>query len=147
MNYLRQAVDLARKSLEAGAFPAGAVLVTISGNVYESAPSVAWNHGECMAIDKAIKAEGGPLTGAVMCASMESCLMCSSKMYWAGITKVYFVMPKSRTNTLYAYEDNVSMHEHLKNFNTPIEVVQDDELLDEAVELYETWTKKIESTV
>jgi tRNA(Arg) A34 adenosine deaminase TadA len=40
MHYLQQAVDLSRKSLEAGEFPAGAVLVTKKGNVYESDPSV-----------------------------------------------------------------------------------------------------------
>lgn len=50
MDYLRQAVKLSRKSFDAGKFPAGAVLVTKSGNVYESDPSLAYYHGECMAI-------------------------------------------------------------------------------------------------
>jgi tRNA(Arg) A34 adenosine deaminase TadA len=145
MNYLQQAVDLSRKSLEAGEFPAGAVLVTASGNVYESDPSVAWYHGECMVIDKAIKAEGRPLKGAVMYASMESCLMCSAKMYWAGISKVYYVIPKSSTNTQYAYEDDRSMKEHTASFHVPIESINDDTILDEALGLYNEWVKKIES--
>jgi tRNA(Arg) A34 adenosine deaminase TadA len=85
--YLNKAVRLSRKSFEAGEFPAGAVLVTKSGNVYESDPSLPHYHSECMVIDKAIKAEGCPLTDAVIYASMESCLMCSAKMYWAGVTK------------------------------------------------------------
>lgn len=144
-DYLKQAVDLSRKSFEAGEFPAGAVLVTKSGNVYESDPSLAHYHGECMVIDKAIKAEGAPLNGAVMYASMESCLMCSAKMYWAGITQVHFVIPKSKTNALYAYEDDRPMSEHTGKFNTPLESIQDDTLLDEAFGLYEAWVKKIET--
>lgn len=145
MNYLEQAVDLSRKSFEAGEFPAGAVLVTKSGNAYESDPSLPYYHGECMVIDKAIKTEGYPLTDAVMYASMESCLMCSAKMYWAGITKVHFVIPKNKTNTLYAYEDGLPMQDRIKLFNTPITAEQDGALLDEALSLYEAWVKKIES--
>lgn len=147
MNYLQQAVNLSRKSLEAGEFPAGAVLVTKSGNVYESDPSVAWYHGECMVIDKAIKAEGAPLTDAVMYASMESCMMCSAKMYWADVTKVHYVIPKAKTNTTYAYEDDLPMSEHTKQFHTKLESIQDKTLLNEALGLYEAWVKKIEANV
>lgn len=147
MNYLQKAIDLARKSFEAGQFPAGAILVTKSGNVYESDPSLAYYHGECMAIDKAIKAEGHPLSDAVMYTSMESCMMCSAKMYWAGVTKIYFVMPKDKTNTLYAYEDNVAMSEHIKSFNTKLSAKQDPTLLDEALGLYDAWVKKIEGGI
>ena len=145
MDYLKRAIDLSRKSLEAGEFPAGAVLVTKSGAVYESDPSLPHYHGECMVIDKAIKAEGYPLTDAVLYSSMESCLMCSAKMYWAGVTKVIFVIPKAKTNTLYAYEDSMPMHEHLKGFNTPLQSTQDETHLDEALGLYEAWVKKIEA--
>lgn len=144
-DYLKQAVRLSRKSFEAGEFPAGAVLVTKSGGVYESDPSLPHYHGECMVIDKAIKAEGHPLTGAVMYASMESCLMCSSKMYWAGITEGYFVIPKDKTNILYAYEDILPMQGRIQRFNTPIVAKQDATLLDEALGLYEEWVKRIEA--
>jgi tRNA(Arg) A34 adenosine deaminase TadA len=145
MNYLQQAVDLSRKSFEAGEFPAGAVLVTKSGGVHESDPSLPHYHGECMVIDKAIEAEGYPLTNAVMYASMESCLMCSAKMYWAGITKVHYVIPKSQTDTKYAYEDDLPMQDRIRQFNTPVEAEQDNTLLDEAIELYRAWVKKIEA--
>lgn len=141
--YLKQAINLSRKSFEAGEFPAGAVLVTKSGKVYKSDPSLAYYHGECMVIDRAIKAEGYPLTDAVMYTSMESCLMCSAKMYWAGITKVQFIIPKSKTNTLYAYEDDRPMSEHISTFNTPLTSTQDDTLLNEALGLYDAWVKKI----
>ena len=144
-DYLQQAVDLSHASFQAGEFPAGAVLVTKTGNVYTSDPSVAWYHGECMVIDKAINAEDAPLTGAIVYSSMESCLMCSAKMYWAGITEVHFVIPKSKTNTLYAYEDSRPMQEHIQSFNTPLKSVPHDDLLEEALTLYNAWTKKIEA--
>lgn len=142
--YLKQAVELSKKSFENGKFPAGAVLVTKSGGVYTSDPSLAYYHGECMVIDKAIEAEGFPLIDSVIYSSMESCLMCSTKMYWAGITEVHFVIPKSSTNTLYAYEDSFPMQEKISKFNTPLISTQHSDYIDEALELYQTWVKKIE---
>lgn len=144
-DYLKQAVNLSRKSFEAGEFPAGAVLVTKSGQIYESDPSLPWYHGECMVIDKAIKAEGYPLTDAVVYSSMESCLMCSAKMYWAGVSQVHFVIPKIKTDTKYAYEDDMPMTEHTQHFNTPLVSQQRGALLDEALGLYRDWVKKIEA--
>jgi tRNA(Arg) A34 adenosine deaminase TadA len=146
-DYLQKAVDLSRKSFEAGEFPAGALLVTKSGAVYESDPSLPHYHGECMVIDKAIKAEGYPLADAVMYASMESCLMCSAKMYWAGITKVHYVIAKSQTDAKYAYEDAKPMQDRIEQFNTPIVAKQDATLLDEALSLYKAWVEKIEGKV
>ncbi len=145
MDYLQRAVELSRISFEAGQFPAGAVLVTNEGNVYESEPSLAWYNGECMVIDKAIAAEDAPLVGATMYASMESCLMCSAKMYWAGVTKAHFVIPKDKTNTNYAYEDDKPMSEHIASFHDPIKTLQDSTLLGEALSLYDAWVKKIET--
>jgi tRNA(Arg) A34 adenosine deaminase TadA len=145
VSYLRSAIDLSRKSFDAGEFPAGAVLVTKSGKVYESEPSLLYYHSESMVIDKAIQAEGAPLAGATIYASMEPCLMCSAKMYWAGVTNVEYVIPKEKTNTRYAYEDDKPMAEHLAGFNTPIHLKHDAELLDEALELYSDWVKKIEA--
>jgi tRNA(Arg) A34 adenosine deaminase TadA len=144
MDYLKRTIELAVESLSAGEFPAGALLVTQNGNVYESEPSVPWYHGECMVIDKAIKTEGAPLDNAVMYASMESCLMCSAKMYWSGVTKVYFVIPKDKVNAEYAYEDSKPMSEHISSFHTPIETIQDGTLLNEALASYYAWVNKIE---
>jgi tRNA(Arg) A34 adenosine deaminase TadA len=145
MNYLQKAIELSRNSFEVGEFPAGAVLVMPSGTMYESDPSVSWNHAECSVLDEAISSEAAPLKGAIVYASMEPCLMCYAKMYWAGVTKVSFVIPKSKTNTQYAYEDNLPMHEHIKAFNTPIQVEHNNALLDEALKYYEEWIQGIES--
>ena len=145
MDYLKRAVDLSKASLEAGMFPAGAVLVTKKGNTYESGPSVAHNHGESMVVDQAVEKEGLPLTGAMMYASMHPCLMCSARMYWAGVRNVEFVIPKSAVNAEYAYENNGDVDEIVKTFHEPVEMVQKPELFTTAISYYNEWVKKIEA--
>ena len=145
MDYLARAVELSRASFDAGEFPAGAVLVSKNGNVYESKPSLPHNHGEMMVIDMAIELEGAPLSGATVYASMQPCLMCSAKMYWAGVGNVQYVVPKTAVNAQYAYEDNEGTQEIAKNFWKPIIMTQAPEMLEEALAIYRQWANKIES--
>ncbi len=98
-----------------------------------------------MVIDKAIAAEGYPLAGAVIYGSMEPCLMCYAKMYWAGVAEVRYVIPKAKTNAIYAYEDALPMQDRVKQFNTPIVATHDNTLLDEALSYYDAWVEKIEA--
>ncbi|MES2225803.1 MAG: deaminase [Patescibacteria group bacterium] len=144
-DYLKRAVELAKASFAAGEFPAGAVLVTKSAKVYESKPSLPHNHGETMVIDMAIAAEGAPLTGAIIYASMQPCLMCSSKMYWAGIDTVHYVIPKSSVRADYAYESQASTEILAADFFKPIVMTHHPEFLQEALEAYDEWVRKIES--
>jgi len=144
-DFLKRAVELSRFSLDAGEFPAGAVLVSKKGSIYESKPSIPHNHGETMVIDLAIEAEGAPLEEAVIYASMQPCLMCSAKMYWAGVRTVYFVIPKTEVKAEYAYEDTTDTAQLAKNFFAPITMSHEPELLDEAMSIYNAWVKKIES--
>ncbi len=144
MDYLKRAVELAKISFQVGEFPAGAVLVSKSGRVYESKPSLPHNHGEMMIIDMAIEAEGTPLTGATIYASMQPCLMCSAKMYWAGIDTVHYVLPKSSVRADYAYESPLDSDATVATFFKPIQMTQDSELHNEAMEVYREWVKKIE---
>ena len=145
MDYLKRAVELAKASFDAGQFPAGAVLVTKNGTVYESGPSLAHNHGESMVIDQAVDDEGLPLVGARLYASMHPCLMCSSKMYWAGVRYVEYVIPKSAVNASYAYENDGDVDEVIRTFHEHIEIVQKQELFDEAIDYYNSWVRSIEA--
>ncbi len=145
MDYLNRAVELSKLSFEAGEFPAGAVLVTKNGKVYESKPSLPHNHGEMMVIDMAIEAEGAPLTGAAIYASMQPCLMCSAKMYCAGIDTIHYVIPKSNVRADYAYESPLDADTTASGFFKPIQMIHHPELLNEAMKIYEVWVKKIES--
>jgi tRNA(Arg) A34 adenosine deaminase TadA len=145
MDYLKRAVELAQTSFEAGEFPAGAVLVSKNGGVYESKPSVPHNHGETMVIDMAIEAEGAPLIGATIYASMQPCLMCSSKMYWAGIENVHYAIPKSDVRADYAYENDSDTAAIVSKFFKPLNMTQHPELMGEALATYKEWVRKIES--
>lgn len=145
MDYLKRAVELSKASFDAGEFPAGAVLVTKGGKIYESKPSVPYNHGETMVIDMAIDAEGSPLVGATMYASMQPCLMCMAKMYWVGIDTVHYAIPKTSVRADYAYESEVDADDMAKNFFKPISMTAHPELLEEAAGIYQEWVKKIEA--
>ena len=52
-----------------------------------------YQHAECQAIDSAFQ-RFGKLTGATLYASMEPCIMCLSRAYWAGIRKIIFAARK-----------------------------------------------------
>lgn len=145
MDYLKRAVELAKTSFEAGEFPAGAVLVSKNGKVYESKPSLPHNHGEMMVIDSAIEAEGAPLISATIYASMQPCLMCSAKMYWAGIDTVHYVIPKSSVRADYAYESSLDVDATVAAFFKTIQMTQHPELHGHAMGSYEAWVRKIES--
>lgn len=143
MDYLKRAVELSLISFEAGEFPAGAVLVSKNGNVYESKPSVPYNHGEMMVIDKAIETEGAPLTGAKVYSSMEPCLMCASKMYWSGVESVEYVIPKESVTAEYAYENAEVIHKATAGFFRPVPMTNIPQGLEEALEVYRGWERKI----
>jgi guanine deaminase len=143
MNYLQRAIELAQASFEAGEFPAGALLVSKSGRVYESKPSVPHNHGETMVIDMAIEAEGAPLTGAVIYTSMQPCLMCSAKMYWAGVDTVHYIIAKVSVRADYAYESPVNSETIISNFFKPINMIHHPELEQKALSVYNSWVTNI----
>lgn len=144
MDYLRRAVELSKASFEAGKFPAGAVLVTKSGNVYESKPSVPHNHGESMVIDMAAIAEGTPLTGAILYASMQPCLMCAAKMFWTDVETVHYAIPKKAVREDYAYENADDVEKVTKTFFKRITMTHVPEFAEQALAIYDAWVTKIE---
>lgn len=87
-----------------------------------------------MVIDMAIEAEGPPLAGATIYASMQPCLMCSAKMYWVGIDAVHYVIPKSSVRADYAYESPLDSDATVAAFFRPIQMTQHSELQGEAME-------------
>jgi tRNA(Arg) A34 adenosine deaminase TadA len=139
MEYLKRALELAQSSLEAGNFPAGAVLVSKTGDIYESSPSLGYNHSETMIIDKAIDTEGFPLNGAVVYASMQPCLMCLSKMYWAGINEVHYVISQTDIEPKDAFESQLNLKEISQAFFRPISLMPHPELLEVALSSYNSW--------
>ncbi len=131
-------------SLDAGEFPAGAVLVSANGNVYESKPSIPHNHGEMMVIDRAVEKEGIPLMGAKIYASMEPCIMCLCKMYWAGVSDVEYAVAKADVRSDYAYESEQDPQKFSSGLHKPVSLIQNTENLEDALTVYRSWIQKIE---
>ena len=99
--YISLAIDQARKSVQNGGFPAGAVIVK-DGKVISEGISVGDNlhdptaHAETAAIREACrKLKTTNLEGATMYESLECCTMCFSVAYWSGISRIVYASKKT----------------------------------------------------
>lgn len=95
-SFLRRAIQKAEESVKQGGFPAGAVVVTNNriigegvsvGNMLHDPTS----HGEMAAIRDACKnLSVSDLSGAVLYASMQPCMMCFGAAMWGGISEIVY---------------------------------------------------------
>lgn len=144
-NFLKQAIELSKMSFDQGLFPAGAVIARGDNVISESVSSIwpaANHHSETDAIDKAMDLLQTQLSDCTLYASMESCLMCLSRAYWAGIRKIVFAIPRSLVDSKLAYEGIHETNAILKTFNEPIELIHLKEFEALALETYLLWEKK-----
>lgn len=137
--FLNLAIEQSKQSVAQGRFPAGAVVVK-GGEVIASGVSDAYpgyQHAECRAIDVAFQ-EQGILTNATLYASMEPCMMCLSRAYWAGIRKIVYAIGRERLKVEY-YEgahDNVQI---MSAMNENIEYIHLNEQENDALEIVRKW--------
>lgn len=143
LDYLQKALQLAEKSFEHGEFPAGAVVVTKNGEVFESGNSFGWNHAEAQVVDKALAKFGPDLASCTLYTTMQPCVGCASKIYWGGIRKIVYIISKDKVNPILCYEGEYDLNEILDSFHEKIIITQDDTYLEQALGLYKTWEKKI----
>ncbi len=94
--FMREAIELSKRSVESGGGPFGAVVVRDGEIVSRGANSVTVSndptaHAEVCAIRDACRKVGDfKLTGCELYTSCEPCPMCLSAAYWAGIDKIYY---------------------------------------------------------
>ena len=140
--YIKQAIENSRISMEDGRFPAGAVVVkdneVIASEVSSPFPNLL--HADSKAIYKAFD-KYGPLKGATLYIGLESCLMCTSMAYWAGIRRIVYAVPKSKISGDY-YETHEDTSAIIEKFNEKIEKVHLAELEDEALKIVHEWEKR-----
>ena len=150
--YAKMSVDLAENSFCNGEFPAGAVVVIPSKKLsnremfFISGNSYGYEHAELQAIDSAIRASKGvypPLKDAVLFASMESCLMCMAKAYWAGIRKIYYILPKNMVNTKLCYAGDFDFNDLVPKFWEKMQVEKIDGDVDRLLRLYNMWEERV----
>ncbi|MBW7955665.1 nucleoside deaminase [Patescibacteria group bacterium] len=148
-DYLKLAVEQAKKSVREGGFPAGAVVVK-DGKVLSEGVSLGWKlndpteHAETSAIRKACKAIGSSdLDGAVLYESLECCNMCFSVANWGGISKIVYACQKTSEMVKNFYYEGLTDNQVLNsNNNRKIEVVFIPDFEQECLDLVKEWEDK-----
>lgn len=140
IQFIKQVITKSKDSAEEGFFPAGAIVAKGEEILSEmvSAKFPDYKHAEYKAIDEAFEKIKAPLSECTLYASMEPCLMCLSKAYWAGIRKIVFTISKERLNVEYYEGDS----ENIK-FNDDIELIHKVEYEEEALAVVRDWESKL----
>lgn len=105
--YMQMALEEAKKALEKGEVPVGAVVVwegrevvAVAHNTRESEKN-ALHHAELIAIDRACKVLGGwRLHKATLYVTLEPCLMCSGAILSSRIARVVYGAPDLKAGGL-----------------------------------------------
>ncbi|MCF7834131.1 MAG: nucleoside deaminase [Candidatus Pacebacteria bacterium] len=147
-NFLQQAIELSKKSIEQGGFPVGALVVKDEVIISEGLSDGknrkdATSHAEIEAIRNAsIKLDTRDLKGCEVYSSMEPCLMCFSACYWAKITKIVYAVGKDKLSKQH-YEGLHSIENINTENNRQIEIIHIKELENEALSLIQDWEKNL----
>ena len=118
LKFLRQAIEVSRRSRENGNHPFGAILVSSAGEVLlEAENSVnttkdATGHAETNLMRLASQEFSKEiLKTSTMYSSCEPCVMCSGAMYWAGVRRLIYALPEARLYEITgANPENPTMH-------------------------------------
>lgn len=146
--FLQQAIEQAKKSVAEGGFPAGAVIVK-NGEVIGEGASVGnklndpTSHGEMAAIRAACKnLSTTDLSGSVLYASMQPCLMCLGASMWSAIPKIVFACPKEKVSAEY-YGGHYQPSAINAELTRPIKLVHFAELEDDSLAIVREWEKSL----
>lgn len=144
--YMKKAIGLAKKSVEKGGGPFGAVIVKDEVVVAQGANCVTLNndptaHAEVSTIRKACKKLNTfDLSGSVLYTSCEPCPMCLSAAYWAHIDKIYYGCTKEDAKNI-GFDDSFIYDQiNLKPEKRSIPALNI--LHDQAIEAFRMWDNK-----
>jgi tRNA(Arg) A34 adenosine deaminase TadA len=127
-SFVRQAIALAAQAGKRGDPPFGALLA--SGDAVlltaESTANTEGNttrHAETNLVQKAIqKLTREQIAGATLYTSAEPCVMCTGAIYWAGIRRVVYALPREEFVKLGRSSFDVSSRELFARANEKVEV-------------------------
>lgn len=145
-DYLKQAIELSKKSIRQGGFPVGALIIKNGVVISEGLSNGknnkdATSHAEVEAIRQASqKLDSRDLFDCEIYSSMEPCLMCFSACYWAKIKKIVYAVSKEKLSKQH-YEGLHSLEEINSRNNKQIEITHLEELEQEALEIINNWEK------
>ena len=147
--YLKLAVEQAKKSVEQGGFPDGAIVVK-NNEIITEGVSLGFklndptSHAETFSIREACKKlQTTDLTGAALYASLQPCLMCFSVANWAGITRIVFGCKKTEEMVKKGYyEGTTDIYQVNKQNNRKIELIFIPDFEQEMLEMVKNWEGK-----
>ncbi len=141
-DFLKLAIGQSELAVQERKFPAGSLVVLggkiLSQEIGDFYPS--YKHSESKAIDIAFM-KYGRLADATLYASMEPCIMCIARAYWAGIRRIIYAINRDSVNSQY-YEGLYKNHEIIKTFHESIEYFQIEGLEKEALNIVREWEEK-----
>ncbi len=107
--YLDIAIEEARRSLEKGEFPVGAVLVNGEGKIIASGHNLVYTtldptaHAEIIAIrNAALRLKNHQLNGLRMYVTLEPCIMCAGAIVISRIEEVVYVVREPKFGGVYS---------------------------------------------
>lgn len=147
--YLKLAIEQAKKSSDVGGFPAGAIIVK-NGEVIAEGISIGnqlhdpTSHAETAAIrDACQKLQTTDLTGATLYESLECCNMCFSVANWTGISKIVYACRKTPEMVKKFYYEGLTNNEVINNSNNrKIELVFIPDFEEEVLRITKEWEEK-----
>ncbi len=151
-DYLKIAIEQAKKSVEMGGFPAGALVVK-DGKIISKGVSLGFSlhdptsHAETAAIREACKIlKTSDLSGATLYESLGCCVMCFSVANWAGISRI--VSGARKTQDLISknyYEGKTDVNTLNEENNRKIVLLFIPDFEKESLDLIKEWEDKIEN--
>lgn len=145
-HFLKLAIEQAKKSVQEGGFPAGAVVVK-DGKVVAEGVSLGFklhdptSHAETASIRSACQnLQTSSLDGATLYESLECCNMCFSVSNWSGISRIVYACKKTpeMVEKQY-YEGNVSNDILNQGNSKKIEVIFIPDFEKECLDLVKEW--------
>lgn len=144
--YIRRAIELADRNIDAGGGPFGAVIVKEGEIIAEASNRVTRDndptaHAEIVAIREAgRKMNDFNLSGCVIYTSCEPCPMCLGAIYWARISEVRFASGKEDAGAA-GFDDGLIYEELSKAIGErKLKMVRLEEPMAEA--LFKKWIEK-----
>jgi tRNA(Arg) A34 adenosine deaminase TadA len=143
-SFLELAIEKSKESSEKGLFPAGALVVkgqkVLASEISGKFPK-AFAHADYKAVSSAFNKLNKQLVGCTLYCSMEPCLMCIGKAYWAGISRIVYAIGKSSISDEY-FEGMHDNHEVMKVMNRHIEFIHLDRLQKSALDIVKDWERR-----
>jgi guanine deaminase len=144
--FLKRAIERAKESVAQGGFPAGAIVVR-NGKIIGEGISIGnklhdpTSHGEMAALRAACKnLKTSDLSGSILYASMQPCLMCLGATMWSAITKIVFACPKEKVSSEY-YGGQYQLSKINAELTHPIELAHFATLEKESLAVVREWER------